>query len=87
MEKLQFTSSSTSRVTKSLERAVVELRREMSIKAVSQHLGLHWETVKNIEKKYLQRKFRNIKLKNVKAIGIDEVYMGKQSGVVEAKLL
>ena len=80
MEALQFTSSISSRVTKSLERTVLELRKEMSIKALSKYLGLHWDTVKNIEKKHLKRKYKTIRLTDVKAIGIDEVYMGKQTG-------
>jgi hypothetical protein len=30
------------------------LCRHMSIQAVSRHLGLRWETVKNIDKAYLE---------------------------------
>ena len=49
----------------------------MSIKAVAQHTGLHWETVKNIEKKWLKKKYKRIRLKDVRYLGIDEVYLGK----------
>ena len=80
MEGIQFTSASTSRVSKYLERLVVDLRQHMSIKAVAEHYDLHWETVKNIEKKYLNKKHKVIRLKDVEAIGIDEVYMGKKFG-------
>lgn len=52
----------------------------MSIKAVAQYIGLHWATVKDIEKKHLSIKFKKIPLKHVKRIGIDEVYMGKTTG-------
>ena len=80
MEETQFISASTSRVSKYLERLVVDLRQHMSISAVANHYRLHWETVKNIEKKHLEKKYRVIHLKNVEAIGIDEVYMGKKFG-------
>lgn len=52
----------------------------MSIKAVANYFGLHWGTVKDIEKKHLKTKFKKIPLKHVKSIGIDEIYMGKQTG-------
>ena len=80
MEDIQFISSSTSRVSKYLERLVVDLRQHMSIKAVADHYDLHWDTVKNIEKKYLIKKHTVIDLKDVDSIGIDEVYMGKKFG-------
>ncbi len=66
------------RHTKAVERSVVELRREMSITATAQFLGLDWRTVKDIEKRHLQKKFRKIYLKNVRIIGIDEIYLGKE---------
>ena len=37
---------------------------------------MHWGTVKDIEKKYLKTKFRKIRLKDVKVIGIDELHTG-----------
>lgn len=80
MESLPFVISPKARVTKALARTVLELRSEMSISAISSHFGLHWETVKNIEKVHLGKKYRKIKLKHVKIIGIDEVYMGKKIG-------
>jgi transposase len=48
----------------------------MSITDVAGFLGLHWDTVKDIEKKHLQKKFSKIKLKNVKIVGIDELHTG-----------
>ena len=80
MENIQFISASTSRVSKYLERLVVELRQHMSIKAVAAHYDLHWGTVKNIEKKYLKKKHKKVLLKDVESIGIDEVFMGKKFG-------
>ena len=80
MENIQFLSASTSRVSKCLERTVLELWKHMCIKAVADHYDLHWSTVKNIEKKHLHKKYKYIPLKNVKSIGIDEVHMGKKLG-------
>ena len=48
----------------------------MTITATAKHLELHWCTVKNIEKSYLSKKYSKVKLKDVKDIGIDEVYIG-----------
>lgn len=78
MEELSFTSSPTSRVTKAVERSIIELRKEMSIDALAKYFDLHWDTVKAIEKKYLKKKYKRIKLNHVKTIGVDEVYLGKK---------
>jgi len=80
MEGIHFTSSSSSRISKRLERTVLDLRKHMSIKAVADYLDLNWDTVKNIEKKYLGKKYKHISLKKVHSIGIDEIYMGKKLG-------
>ncbi|NCC41850.1 MAG: ISL3 family transposase [Gammaproteobacteria bacterium] len=79
-ELLPFCSGMYTRYTRALARYVVSLRAHMSISAVAQLTGLHWETVKNIEKEMLKKKFKRIPLKDVKILGIDEVYMGKQMG-------
>ena len=75
LESRPFLSHSKSRITKQLERSVIELRSEMSISAVAQYFSLDWRTVKNCEKRHLQRKFKRINLKNVKFIGIDEIFV------------
>ena len=80
MEKLPFTSSSHARISRAVERSIIDMRREMSIKAVAEFLGLHWGTIKDVEKKYLGKKFKSISVKDVTAIGIDEVYLGKTLG-------
>ncbi|MBR2964572.1 MAG: transposase, partial [Lentisphaeria bacterium] len=43
-------------------------------------LPIPWSTVKNIEKRYLQTKFKTIPLKKVKVIGIDEIAIGRKKG-------
>lgn len=66
------------RHTKAVERSVIDLRREMSIKATAEFFGLDWRTVKDIEKRHLKTKFRRIRLRDVQIIGIDEIYIGKE---------
>lgn len=56
------------------------LCRHMSIQAVSRHLKIRWETVKNIDKKYLKQTLPALdpgRLKNLKYIGVDEVARAK----------
>jgi len=62
---------------KSFERYVLELSRYMTIKDVSRHLGVSWDVVREIQKKYLHKRFGKPKLKHVKQIAIDEISTGK----------
>lgn len=64
--------------TDSLERFVIDLCRVMTIRDVAEFTGLGWDTVKEIDKKYLKDKYRNISLKEVHYIAIDEVYLGSK---------
>jgi len=80
-EKLPFLSHPKSRVTKALERTIIELRIEMSISALAKYFNLPWRAVKNIEKRHLKKKHRKIKLKNVRIIGIDEICVSHKRGV------
>lgn len=66
------------RHTKAVERSVIDLRREMSIKATAKFFGLDWRATKDIEKRHLKTKFRRIRLRDVRIIGIDEIYVGKK---------
>lgn len=54
----------------------------MSISAVARHTGLHWQTVKDIEKIYLARKYAKVRLGSVRRLGIDEVYLGHAFGFI-----
>lgn len=52
------------------------LCRHLSIQAVARHLGLRWETVKNIDKAYLHKTLPALdpgSLTGLKYIGVDEV--------------
>ncbi|MCP4899013.1 MAG: ISL3 family transposase [bacterium] len=63
--------------TKSFARYVLELSRHMTIKDVACHLGVGWDVVKEIQKKFLHKHFDKPKLKHVKQIAIDEISTGK----------
>ncbi len=59
--------------TKAFARYVLDLSRNMTIKAVAQHLGVSWDVVKEIQKKDLQKRFAKPRLKHAKieAVAID----------------
>ena len=76
VEELPFISHPQARITTALERTLVELRPDMSITALSRYYGVPWHTIKNCEKRHLKRKYKHIKLKDVKRIGIDEIAIG-----------
>lgn len=67
------------RFTHHVARYVLGLRRHMTIDAIAKHLGLKWQTVKGIEKKYLKRKYANIPLHEVRMLGIDEIYVAHRT--------
>jgi transposase len=81
-EPISFCADSYVRYTKWTARFVLALRAEMSITAVARIVGLHWETVKNIEKAWLEKKYKKIRLADVSYLGIDEVYLGKRLGYI-----
>lgn len=81
-EPLSFCPSPFTRHTKRLARYVLGLRTEMSIRAVARFTGLHWETIKNIEKQWLRKKYRHIRLNEVEYLGIDEVHLGTAMGFI-----
>ena len=64
--------------TKALGRYVLDLARYMTIADVSKHLGISWDIVKNIQKRYLQKKYARLNLNELERIAIDEIYVGKR---------
>jgi transposase len=58
------------------ERYVLELSRNMTIDAVAKHVRIHWNTVKEILKRHLERHYSRPKLKHLKEIAIDEISIG-----------
>jgi transposase len=63
--------------THAFERYVLDLSQRMTIQDVAHHLGISWDTVKDIQKQHLQRDFRKPKLRQLKRIAIDEISIGK----------
>jgi transposase len=63
--------------TQAFERYVLELSRHMTIRDVARHLQVGWDLVKDIQKRYLSRKFRRIKLHALRQIAIDEIAIGR----------
>lgn len=63
--------------TRAFERYVLELSASMTIQDVAQHLGVGWDTVKDIQKRSLKRRFGKPKLHKLKQIAIDEIAIGK----------
>ena len=63
--------------TKAFERYVLDLSRHMTIQDVARHLQVSWDVVKDIQKRYLGRKFGRVKLKHLRQIAIDEIAIGR----------
>jgi transposase len=77
IENIHFLSHPKTRLTRSLERTVLELRQHMSIQAVANFFQLRWHSVKELEKRALKRKYSRIQTSHIKAIGIDEIYVSR----------
>ncbi|HLJ95688.1 MAG TPA: ISL3 family transposase [Gemmataceae bacterium] len=65
------------RYTRSFERYALDLCRHMTIKDVAEHLGVSWDTIKDIQARNLQRRFGKPKLHKLRELAIDEVAIGK----------
>lgn len=61
------------RVTARLAESVVRLCAVMSLRHVAQYLGLNWKTVKEIDKRALERRLGPCDLEGVRVIGMDEL--------------
>ncbi len=79
MERCEFVDKGW-RFTRRFCRMISGLCRYMSIQAVSRHLGVRWETVKNIDKAYLEETLPALdptQLTGLKYPGVDEVARAK----------
>ena len=63
--------------TKAFERYALELSRHMTILDVAEHLGVGWDLIKEIQKRYLSKKYKRPSLDNIEKIAIDEICIGK----------
>jgi transposase len=66
------------RFIRQFERCVLDLSGHMTIQDVAHHFGVSWDVVKDIQKRYLKRKFSSPRLKSLRQIAIDEIYVGKK---------
>lgn len=64
------------RYTLAFERYALELLKHMTILDVANHLGVSWDTIKGIQKRYLHRKYSRPRLAHVRQIAIDEISIG-----------
>jgi len=62
-----------------LEQRIIEERHEMSIRSIAMKYQLRWELVKEIEKRFLGRKYAHVSAAHVRRIGIDEIHIGRNS--------
>jgi transposase len=66
------------RLTKRFEEEVaIECREIQSIKAIAKRLHLGWDTVKDIDKKYLERELNPPDFSNVRRLAVDEIAIKK----------
>jgi transposase len=65
------------RYTHAFERYALELSKHMTILDVAKHLGVGWDTIKDIQKRHLEKHFAKPKLKGLRLLAIDEIAVGK----------
>jgi transposase len=49
----------------------------MTIRDVAEHLGVGWDTIKEIKRRYLRRRFSRPRLKDIRRMAIDEISIGR----------
>jgi transposase len=65
--------------TKSFARLAIDLRKMMTILDVATYLGVSESMIRGIDKKFLQKKFGKPRLRDLKIIAIDEIYVGRKN--------
>ena len=65
------------RYTRAFEKYVLSLSPMMTIKDIANHLKISWDTVKEIQKNHLSRRYKKLNYKKLKKIAIDEISIGK----------
>jgi transposase len=63
--------------THAFERYALDLSRSMTILDVARHLNVSWDTIKDIQARYLKRRFARPRLRHLEQIAIDEIAIGK----------
>jgi len=70
-------AESKRRYTRQFERYALELAQITTTQHAAEHLGVSWDTVRDIEARYLGKKYSRPKLKHLRQIAIDEIYLGR----------
>jgi transposase len=65
------------RYTHAFARYALDLSAHMTIRDVARHLGVSWDTIKDLQKQDLQRHFSKPKLRKLRQIAIDEIAVGQ----------
>lgn len=65
------------RHTRAFERYALELAQITTTQHTAEHLNVSWDTVRDIEIRYLKKTYARPKLKQLKRLAIDEIYLGK----------
>jgi len=63
--------------TLKLARYIVELLQFSTIKDVAKHLHMSWDTIKDIHRDFLFRKFKKRRIKHLRYLGVDEIAIRK----------
>jgi transposase len=63
--------------TKAFERYALELSRSMTIRDAARHLDVSWDTIKDIQRCDLSRRYARPKLKHLRRIAIDEIAVAR----------
>jgi transposase len=74
--KFSFVAGSR-RMTKTFARYLVSMMKLGTIKAVAEFTEVSWDTVKDIHKEHLQKKYRSVEYANLLYLGIDEFSIKK----------
>jgi len=70
-------SDPKTRWTRALGRYVLELLKIMTIEDVSKHLGMSWNTVKEIHTRALKARLKKRRIKHSRYLGVDEIAVRK----------
>jgi transposase len=63
--------------TRAFARYALDLSQFKTLKDVALHLGVSWDTVKEIQRRHLETRYARPKLKGGRRIAIDEISVGK----------
>ena len=65
------------RMTKRYERYVFDLCKKLTITEVSEKTGLDWKTIKEIDKRYLEKEYPDTDYSDLRILAIDEISLKK----------